>query len=188
MESNVVQKREIKQVVKKGFSTADILLIGILLAAGAVLKFTVGNLVNFGMKPNFIIAMYCLCILLIRPKLYQAIIIGIIAGAVSQFAAAAPFINLVSEPMGALVMSLLLFIPMQIKKFSLHPIISTFISTLISGFVFVGILYMELFAGADVKAPPIAIFLGIILGTATINAIIVQLLYLPLKAALKKEA
>ena len=37
------------------------------------------------MKPNFIIAMYCLAILLIRPRLSEALIIGILAGIVSQF-------------------------------------------------------------------------------------------------------
>ncbi|MFR5093332.1 MAG: hypothetical protein ACLTDR_16310 [Adlercreutzia equolifaciens] len=40
-----------------------------LLAAGAVLKLTVGSLLaSFGMKPNFIIAAYCLAIILIRPN------------------------------------------------------------------------------------------------------------------------
>jgi hypothetical protein len=36
------------------------------------------------MKPNFIIAMYCLAILLIRPKFIEAIIIGVLAGALCQ--------------------------------------------------------------------------------------------------------
>ena len=59
-----------------------------------------------GLKPNFIIAMYCLAILLIRPKVYEALLIGIIAGAVCQFFPGTPYVNLISEPIGAVVMAL----------------------------------------------------------------------------------
>ncbi|MDR3275743.1 MAG: hypothetical protein LBT11_00805, partial [Treponema sp.] len=64
-----MEKREVTRVERKGLGVRDVLLIGILLAAGAVLKFFVGTVINFGMKPNFIIAMYCLIILLIKPGL-----------------------------------------------------------------------------------------------------------------------
>ena len=75
MESGkVLEKRTVATQEKKGMTARDMLLIGILLAAGAVLKFFVGSLFNVGMKPNFIIAMYCLIILLVRPKLYEAAI------------------------------------------------------------------------------------------------------------------
>ncbi len=84
-------------------------------------------------------------------------------------------------------MSLLIRIPMKIGKFSLHPIIATFLSTLASGFSFVGIMYLLYYAGADIKPTPLGIFLGIIFGTALINAVIVQLLHLPLSLVLKKR-
>ena len=62
-----------------------------LLAAGFVLKFFAGSFINIGgMKPNFIIAMHCLAILIIRPKVYEAAIIGLLAGAVCQFSPARP--------------------------------------------------------------------------------------------------
>lgn len=182
-----MQKREVAVEAKKGLSIADVLLVGILLAAGAVLKFFVGSLFTVGMKPNFIIAMYCLAILLIRPKLYEAAIIGIIAGAVCQFFPGTPYINFASELLGAFVMALLLRIPMRIKSFSLHPIVATFLSTLVSGFTFIGVMYLMFYAGADITPTPLAVFMGIIFGTAAINAIIVQVLYLPLKLALKKD-
>ncbi|MDR1137892.1 MAG: hypothetical protein LBK91_06175, partial [Synergistaceae bacterium] len=65
-------KREVASREGAGLDIKDVLLIGILLAAGAVLKFFVGTVVNFGMKPNFIIAMYCLIILLIKPRMREA--------------------------------------------------------------------------------------------------------------------
>lgn len=180
-----MEKRVIVQTERKGFQTAELLLIGVLLAAGAVLKFFVGTMVNIGgMKPNFIIAMYCLIILLIRPKLYQSVIIGILAGVICQFFPGTPYINLISELVGGLTMGILIYLPMKIKRVSLQPIIATFLSTLASGFTFLFVLYIALYAGVDVKAMPMDAFIVIILGTATLNAIIVQLLYLPLKRVL----
>jgi len=151
---------------------------------GAVLKFFVGSLFSAGMKPNFIIAMYCLAILLIKPRFVEAIVIGIIAGAICQVFPGTPYINLISEPVGAIVMVLLVYLPLQIGKFSLRPIIGTFISTLASGMTFLGVLYAAFYTGANVNTLPVGVFLGIILGTALVNSIIVQVLYIPLKLAL----
>jgi hypothetical protein len=188
MESGkIMEKRTVAVQEKKGMTARDMLLIGILLAAGAVLKFFVGSFFNVGMKPNFIIAMYCLIILLIRPKLYEAAIIGLLAGFVCQFFPGQPYLNFASELVGAVVMSLLIRIPMNIKKFSLQPILATFLSTLFSGFTFVGIMYLLYYTGADIKPTPLGIFLSIIFGTAALNSVIVQLLHIPLSLMLKKR-
>ena len=92
----MAEKRIIKeQESKGGLKVADLILIAVLIAAGAVLKLVVGSVVNFfGMKPNFIIAMYCLAIAVIRPKVYQAAIIGLIVGAVCQFLPGTPLAQL----------------------------------------------------------------------------------------------
>ncbi len=181
-----MEKRVIATEKKQGLQVSDLLLIGVLLAAGAVLKFFVGSVINFGMKPNFIIAMYCLTILLIRPRLREAAIIGLLAGAICQFFPGQPYINFASELVGAIVMALLILIPMNLGSFSLQPIICTFLATLASGFTFVGVMYLMYYAGADITPTPLAIFLAIIFGTAAINAVIVQVLYVPLKLALKR--
>jgi len=183
------EKRTFVQQKKSGLQIRDILLIGILLASGAVLKFFVGSVINFGMKPNFIIAMYCLTILLIKPRLFEAAIIGLLAGAVCQFFPGQPYINIVSELAGAVAMCLLIKIPFEKIKLPIKTIVCTFLSTLVSGFTFIGVMYLLYYTRTDIliAAPtPLAIFMAIIFGTATINAIIVQLLYIPLKLALKK--
>lgn len=179
-----VQKRVVVKEKKAGLSVSDVILVGVLLAVGAVLKFFVGSLFSAGMKPNFIIAMYCLAILLIKPKFFEAIIIGFIAGAICQVFPGTPYINLISEPVGAIAMAILVYLPLQIGKFSLKPIICTFLGTLASGMTFIGVLYAAFYTGADVKTMPIGVFLVIVLGTAVINSIIVQILYIPLKLAL----
>ena len=63
----------------------------------------------------------------------------------------------------------------------------TFLSTLVSGFSFIGVMYMMYYAGAGITPTPLALFLAIIFGTALINSIIVQILYIPLKLTLKRN-
>jgi hypothetical protein len=177
-----VQKRELSKGEKKGFSIKDLILIGVLLAAGAVLKFMVGSVISIGgAKPNFIIAMYCLGILLIRPRLLESAIIGLIAGAVCQFFPGTPYLNFISEFAGATVMSLMVRVPLQIGKLSLTPAVSTFVSTVVSGSLYVSSLFI--FVGA-VKDSLVA-YIPLVLITALINVVIVGVLYIPLKNALK---
>ncbi|MDR2552265.1 MAG: hypothetical protein LBD31_03745 [Treponema sp.] len=180
------RRREAAAAEKKGLGTTEILLTGILLAAGAVLKFFAGSVINFGMKPNFIIAMYCLIILLIRPRFTEAAVIGLLSGAVCQFFPGQPYINFASELTGALAMCLLARIPVN-TKIPLKPFAATFLSTLVSGFTFIGVMYLIYYAGVRIKPTPLAVFLAIIFGTAAINALIVSVLCLPLKTALKKD-
>ena len=184
-EVNKMEKRVLNETEKKGISLQDLLLTAVLLAAGAVLKFFVGTFINFfGMKPNFIIAMYCMAIVLIRPKVYYSLIIGIIAGAICQFFPGTPYLNFASEAAGALAMGLLIYIPSKTKglKVALTAVI-TFISTVISGGLYTVLLFV--FIKSDPSA--MAAYVPIVLGTATLNAIIVAALYVPLMKALKKE-
>ena len=180
-----MEKRVLNQTEKKGISLQDLLLTAVLLAAGAVLKFFVGTFINFfGMKPNFIIAMYCMAIVLIRPKVYYSLIIGIIAGAICQFFPGTPYLNFASEAAGALAMGLLVFIPAKSKELKIGlAAITTFISTVISGGLYTVLLFV--FIKSDPSA--MAAYVPIVLGTATLNAIIVAALYVPLMKALKKE-
>ena len=180
-----MEKRELKQSEKKGISLQDLLLTAVLLAAGAVLKFFVGTYINlFGMKPNFIIAMYCMAIVIIRPKIYYSLIIGLIAGAICQFYPGTPYLNFASEAAGALAMGLLIYIPAKTKAGKIVlAAVETFISTVISGGLYTVLLFV--FIKSDPSA--MAAYVPIVLGTATLNAIIVAALYVPLMKAMKKK-
>lgn len=176
-------KRVMEAAIKQGLQISDLILVAVLLAAGAVLKLCVGSVINFfGMKPNFIIAMYCLAILLIRPKVVEAAIIGLLAGAVCQFLPGSPYINLISELLGAVTMAGLVMMPMSLGKLNIKPLVSTFLATIVSGGSFTVCLF--LFMGAAPSS--LVAYVPIVLCTAIINCIIVQILYIPLKAALKK--
>ena len=187
------QPRVVSSVEKKN-GTLDIsalVLIAILLAAGAVLKLTVGSLLaSMGMKPNFIIAMYCLAIILVRPKIGQVLIVGLLAGALCQIPMlnATPLLNIPSELLGALACGLLIKVPMNIAgKLDLNPLVTTFVSTLISGGVFAALsIYINVVStGGDIFVA-FAAYAAIVLGTATFNAVIVQILVVPLRKVLKK--
>lgn len=186
------RKRDVAAPQKKaGLTTQDLILIAVLLAAGAVLKLTVGSLLSsMGMKPNFIIAMYCLAIILTRPKVGQALIIGLLAGLICQVPMlnATPLLNIPSELLGALACGLLIKIPMNIGgKLDLNPLVNTFLSTVVSGgtFALLAIYINVVSTGGDVMVA-LATYAAIVFGTATFNAILVQVLAMPLKKVLKR--
>lgn len=163
-----------------------IVLVAVLLAAGAILKLTLGSVLSFaGMKPNFIIAMYCLAILLIRPKPLQAAIIGLIAGLICQIPllAATPLINIASETLGGLVMGLFMYLPVKLGRFDAQPLIASFIATVVSGYTFVFILASINGIALNVALITYAIM---VFGTATLNCALVQVLAAPLRAVLKR--
>lgn len=187
----MAQKREVKQTEKTGgLSVADLILIAVLLAAGAVLKLTVGSLLSsMGMKPNFIIAMYCLAIILVRPTVAQAAIIGLIAGLICQIPMlnATPLLNIVSETAGALVCGLLIRIPMKAGKLDLNPLVNTFVSTFVSGglFALMAIYINVVSTGGDVMVA-LGTYAAIVLGTAIFNCVLVEILAVPLAKVLKR--
>ena len=183
MKRTIVENAE----AKKGLTTQDLILIAVLLAAGAVLKLTVASFLSFaGMKPNFVIAMYCLAIILTRPKLPQAIAIGLIAGIMCQIPMlnATPLVNIPSEVLGALACGLRINIPIKIGGMAdINPIITTFLSTVVSGYTFA--IIVGLMNG--LALPVIFVTYAImVFGTATFNAILVQILTPLLRKVLKK--
>ncbi|MBQ8642746.1 MAG: hypothetical protein IJ480_11090 [Clostridia bacterium] len=178
-----MEKRVVTAEKSKGLSVSDLILVAVLLASGAVLKYFVGSIINIGgMKPNFIIAMYCLAIVLVKPKLPEAAVIGLLAGVVCQLFPGTPYLNLISETAGAVVMALLSRIPMQIGKIRLNTAVSAFLATVVSGGLFTVCLF--LFTRADISA--MAAYVPIVLCTAVFNTVIVQALYMPLRSALHK--
>ena len=179
----MAEKRNIQNTETKGFSIQDLIIVAVLLAAGAVLKLFVGSVINFfGMKPNFIIASYCLAILLVRPNLLGCAIIGVLAGAICQFLPGTPYLNFISELLGAVAMYFMIKVPFRFKKLDLNPALATFVSTVISGGSFV----MCLFVFMHMETSGLVAYVPIVLGTAAIGAVLVQALYIPMKKVLKR--
>ena len=185
------EKRELTNVKKRGISVTDILIVAVLIAAGAVLKAVSNTLFSFTpLKPNMVIAMYSLAILLLRPRFLEALAIGLIAGVVCMFLpGATPYANIASEAVGAVAMALLMKIPFELKigKISLHRAALTFLTTLASGYTFFVMLQLLLLSGMEVKGMALGVFNAIIIGTAAANTVIVFILYPALKAVIRRE-
>lgn len=172
---------------KKGLTTQDLILIAVLLAAGAVLKLTVASFLSFaGMKPNFVIAMYCLAIILTRPNVGQSLVIGLLAGIMCQIPMlnATPLVNIPSEMLGALACGLLIHVPMKIAgKADVNPFVNTFLSTVVSGYTFA--IIVGLMNG--LALPVIfATYAVMVFGTALFNSVLVQILTPLLRKVLKR--
>lgn len=187
------EKRVVAQEKKSGLSVQDLILVAVLIAAGAVLKLTVSSFLSFGgMKPNFMIAMYCLAIILVRPKVYQAGIIGLLVGLVSQIPMlnATPLVNIASEVLGALVCGILVCVLAKVAADSkvcqnaVFPAVITFLSTVVSGYTFALIVGV-----AVAHLDPIAVF-GVyavmVFGTAAMNTVVAVVLTPVLRAVLKR--
>ncbi|ABS55822.1 conserved hypothetical protein [Methanoregula boonei 6A8] len=161
----------------------DIAIVGILLAIGAILRYFLAML-HTPLTPNMIIAFYCLAIILVRPRVYEALGIGIVAGLLSMLISSSIFppANLISEPLGALSCFGLYALLSSRTKFA--PTVTTFLATLVSGFSFAAVAIicvaatiLSTFNGS--LGAFVVVFVPIVVITAVFNAIIVQILYLP---------
>ena len=163
----------------------DIAIVGILLAIGAILRY-LSNIVPGAIVANPIIALYCLAIILIMPRLKDVISIGIVAGIISALISHSilPPANLISEPLGAVVCMAAYTILRN--KIPLSAGVATFISTLVSGFTFLAICLVVILAGV-IPEPMETFTIGayvlllspIIILTAFANSIITQILFIP---------
>lgn len=176
-----------------GLAIQDLILIAVLIAAVAVLKLTVSSFLTFaGMKPNFMIAMYCIAIILTRPNLIQSACIGLLVGLVSQIPLlnATPLVNFASELVGAVVCCLLVTIFSRVaSRNSLvqnvaAPAVITFVSTIFSGYTFAMIVGVTV-SGLEPMAV-FGVYAVMVLGTAAMNCVVAAILVPILRKVLKK--
>lgn len=148
----------------------------LLLAIGTILHMVSPSFAGF--TPNWMIATYCVAILLTRPTYGQCLGIGLVAAMIEVFTSKSgfPYGNLISEPIGALTVALFAhYVPLR-RSFSAVPIIAGFVATLLSGGAFVTILVYVMDLPLTVllyaMLPAVAI-------VAAVNAAITPILYVP---------
>ena len=164
-------------------------LVAVLIAIGAVLRMFTPPIA--GITPNFVIAMYCLSILLVRPNAGGALGIGLVGGAVAMIFSKSPipYLNLIAEPAGALACALIVrYLPaLALGSYSFKPTLATIIGTLVSG-----TLYITLNFKFALNLPPEKLiiawqtaFVMVVLPVTAINAVLAQILYAPAKKFLR---
>ena len=164
----------------------SLVLLAILLAAGFILNFTVGKAISGisgGMiSPEFIISAFCLTILVVRPNIGQALVIGLISAAVIQITTTSPFVDFAAEGIAAMLMAVI--VNAAAKGGQAKPVIAivaTFVTTFVSGVIFMVIKMAMLGVVGELAAA----MLPVVAMTAVFNAILVGALYLPIQKALK---
>ena len=176
--------RTVAAAERGGLDIKSLVLLAVLLAAGFILNFTVGKAISAisggAIAPEFIISAFCLAILVIRPSVPQALIIGLISAAVIQVTTTSPGIDFVAESVAAIVMALIVKAGMRTAAKAVTPVVGTFVTTFLSGFIFM-LIKMALMGFATELA---AVMMPVIALTAVFNAILVGALYLPIKKAL----
>lgn len=183
--ANAQQARTVAAVDHGKLDLKALTLYAILLAAGFVLNLTVSKffsgLTGGFLSPEFIIAAFCLEILILKPNIGQAAVIGLLAGVVIQITASVKGPDLIAEPVAAAVMALLVSAFADSRAKGLLPLVGTFVVTFISG-----IIYAVIFSFLIMKNPAfMGVMAPVVAATGVANAIIVAALHLPIKKALK---
>lgn len=184
--SSMMQNVKVKH---HALDITSLVLVAVLFAAGCILDFTVAKPLRIGnIQPEFVIASFCLAILLVRPKIYQGAIIGALAATLIQLNTSIPFLEYACDIPAAIIMTAILigyvhlFPKDAARKVSIFPFIATFVTTVISGCIFASIATCFI-----MHSPEMIIgMLPIIFGTAAFNAIIVEILYTPIRLVLHK--
>lgn len=182
--ANAQQARTVAAVDHGKLDLKALTLYAILLAAGFVLNLTVSKffsgLTGGFLSPEFIIAAFCLEILIIKPNIGQAAVIGLLSGVVIQITASVKGPDLIAEPVAAAVMALLVSAFADSRAKGLLPLVGTFVVTFISG-----IIYAVIFSFLIMKNPAfVGVMAPVVAATGVANAIIVAALHLPIKKAL----
>lgn len=176
--------RTVNAVDRGGLDIKSLVLLAVLLAAGFILNFTVGKAISAvsggAIAPEFIISAFCLTILIVRPNLLQALAIGLISAAVIQVTTTSPGIDFVAEGVAAVVMALIVNAGMSTGAKAIIPTVGTFVTTFLSGFIFM-VIKMAMMGFATELA---AVMMPVIALTAVFNAILVGALCLPVRKAL----
>lgn len=183
--ANAQQARTVNSSDHGKLDVRALVLLAVLLAAGFILNFTVGKAISSvsgGMiSPEFIISAFCLTILVVRPNIPQALVIGLISAAVIQITTTSPFIDFAAEGIAAMLMAAIVSAGMRGKAKAITPFLGTLVTTVVSGVIFMIIKIAMIGAAQQL----VAAMLPVVLLTAVFNAILVQALYVPIRKALK---
>lgn len=151
----------------------------LLLAIGVILRMVSPNL--GGVSLNWNIVMYCIAILLCRPSLKQGFGIGLVSGIIAMMTSksALPYANLVSDPLAAVICTLMVknnLFNFSFFKINPNSFIVIFITTFISGGTFVTLTKIFLQLPMNIY---LYVMLPAVLLVALLGAIAGQILYTP---------
>lgn len=165
-------------------NTRVLVILSLLVGIGAVLH-TIMPPILFGVKPDMLLSMMFLGILLFPKPKYVALL-AIVTGIISALTTSAPggqIANLIDKPItAALFLGLFLLVRKNVHTTISAPVL-TAIGTMISGTVF---LSVALFILGLLEGGFMALFLAIVLPAAAVNTIIMIVVYPIVQGILKR--
>lgn len=172
------REKRLHAAAKPGIKVRGVALIALFLAIGIILRLVSPSVA--GITPNWLIAMYCLAIIITGLNIKQAAGVGMVAGVVSMATSKAifPYASLASEPVGAVICAAVALAAAKLRPggINLMPGISAFFSTLFSGFTFITLTKFVMSIPAEVY---LYAMLPVVLTVAVVNCAIAQALYYP---------
>ena len=149
----------------------------LLLSIGTILHIASPSIAGF--TPNWMIATYCVAILLTKPTYRQCFGIGMVAACIEILTSKSgfPYGNLISEPLGAMTAACFahMILP-HVRQKSILSAVCGGVATLISGFVFVSLMTYMLGIATNVYLYAMLPAVGLV---AVINGVITPVLYAP---------
>ncbi|KKE79204.1 tryptophan transporter [Oceanobacillus caeni] len=161
-----------------------LITLSLLVGIGTVLHAVVPGFV-FGVKPDMLLSMMFLGVFLF-PKARYVLLLALVSGVISALTTQAPggqIANMIDKPLSAfIVLALFVLLQKKVRNAISAPIL-TFIGTVISGSVFVGVV--ALFAGLG-NGTFLAMFVGAVLPAAAVNTLIMVVIYPVVQSIMKR--
>lgn len=183
MEKNQIDYNEMTVSGQKNSRMTSIITAAVLIGIGAALRAFVPPV--GGITPNFVIAMYCLAIMLVRPNIGGAMAIGLVSGIISMMTSKSPipYLNLLTEPTGALICFMIVkALPETgLFRYFLKPVLATGLGTIASGGLYV--ILNSMILGWSIPQA-VTVFVSAVLTTTAANTVISYVIYLPAQKAL----
>ncbi|MFC2949983.1 tryptophan transporter [Virgibacillus sediminis] len=156
-------------------NTRILVILSLLIGIGTVLHAVVPP-VLFGVKPDMLLSMMFLGIILF-PKPKYVLLLSIATGIISALTTSAPggqIANIIDKPITAMVfLGMFLLIRKHVPTTVTAPVL-TAVGTMISGSIF---LSVALFIVGMMEGGFLALFLAVVLPAAAVNTILMVILY-----------
>ncbi|WP_404451669.1 tryptophan transporter [Virgibacillus necropolis] len=162
-----------------------LIILSLFVGIGAVLH-TVVPAILFGMKPDMLLSMMFLGIMLF-PKLKYVVLLSIVTGILSALTTLAPggqIANLIDKPITALLFFGLFLLIRNKVNINISAPVMTAIGTIISGSIF---LSSALYIVGLMDGVFTVLFLTIVLPTAAVNAIVMIVVYPVVQKIMKRS-
>ncbi|HLQ70433.1 MAG TPA: tryptophan transporter [Bacillota bacterium] len=170
-------------------NTRVLIILSLFVGIGAVLH-AIAPPILFGMRPDMLLSMMFLGILLF-PKIQYTILIAIVTGAIAALTTTFPggqIANIIDKPISAIIfLGLFLLLKQSIKNNHIIAPILTFIGTLISGSVFILTAIYLVGVGGQLGNGFFTLFGIVVIPAAIVNTIVMVILY-PIVGQIMKRA